>query len=56
MAPAEHWTEQPEEHDYPAAEAYLSLLTGQAAAHALAERLRTAQLEHRKAKDLLRAK
>ena len=55
MAATEHWTNEPDDHDYPAAEDYLSLLTGPAAAHELAERLQTAQLEHRKAKDLLRA-
>ncbi|HXA30010.1 MAG TPA: hypothetical protein VN193_14810 [Candidatus Angelobacter sp.] len=52
---AEHWTDQPDEQDYPAAESYLSLLTPPATAGALAKRLRKAELEHRKAKDLLRA-
>ncbi|HMC08791.1 MAG TPA: hypothetical protein VKL22_05685 [Actinomycetota bacterium] len=51
----EHWTHEPEEHDYPAAEDYLSLLMAQASAQELADRLRTAALLHRKAKDLLRA-
>ena len=51
----EHWTHEPEEHDYPAAEDYLSLLMTQASAQELADRLRTAALLHRKAKDLLRA-
>jgi hypothetical protein len=55
MATTEHWTETPAEHDYPAAEDYLSLLTSPADAHKLAERLRAAAIEHRKAKDLLRA-
>ena len=55
VATAEHWTDQPDEHDYPAAEDYLSLLTPPSTAHALAERLKSAELEHRKAKDLLRA-
>ena len=55
MATTEHWTDAPDAHDYPAAEDYLSLLTTPEAAHKLAERLQSAQLLHRKAKDLLRA-
>ena len=51
----ERWKESPDDHDYPAAEDYLSLVTSPAAAKALARRLRTAALERRKAKDLLRA-
>ena len=51
----EHWTHEPEEHDYPAAEDYLSLLMTQASAQELADRLRTVAVLHRKAKDLLRA-
>jgi hypothetical protein len=53
--PKERWKESPDDRDYPAAEDYLSLLTTPAAAKALARRLRTAPLVHRKAKDLLRA-
>jgi hypothetical protein len=55
MATTEHWTDAPDAHDYPAAEDYLSLLTTPEAAHKLAGRLQSAQLLHRKAKDLLRA-
>ena len=55
MATTEHWTEAPDEHDYPAAEDYLSLLVSPDAAHRLADELRSAAIEHRKAKDLLRA-
>jgi hypothetical protein len=55
MTTTEHWTEAPTDHDYPAAEDYLSLLTAPDAAHKLAEQLRTAPIQHRKAKDLLRA-
>jgi hypothetical protein len=51
----EHWKERPDEHDYPAAEEYLSLVTSPAAAKRLARRLRVAPIVHRKAKDLLRA-
>ena len=55
MATTEHWTEVPDEHDYPAAEDYLGLLTGHDQAHRLADLLRSAPIVHRKAKDLLRA-
>lgn len=55
MSDQQHWKREPEEHDYPAAGAYLSLLAGPAAAGAVVERLRDAAVEHRKAKDLLRA-
>ena len=55
MATTEHWTEVPDEHDYPAAENYLSLLAGHDVAHRLADLLRAAPIVHRKAKDLLRA-
>jgi hypothetical protein len=51
----ERWKERPDDHDYPAAEDYLSLITTPAAAKALARRLRAAPIVHRKAKDLLRA-
>lgn len=51
----ERWKESPDDHDYPAAEDYLSLITSPAAAKALAGRLRKSPIEHRKAKDLLRA-
>ena len=55
VAQREHWKDEPDEHDYPAAEDYLSLvLTGPLAAAAVAA-LRSAPLAHRKAKDLLRA-
>ena len=55
MATTEHWTEAPDDHDYPAAEDYLSLLVSPKAAHRLAGELEAADIEHRKAKDLLRA-
>jgi hypothetical protein len=55
VAIKEHWREQPDQHDYPAAEDYLSLLTTPAEAKRLARRLRVAPVVHRKAKDLLRA-
>ncbi|HWW09638.1 MAG TPA: hypothetical protein VNY76_05265 [Candidatus Acidoferrales bacterium] len=55
MTTTEHWTEAPDEHDYPAAEDYLSLLVSPKAAHRIAGELESAPIEHRKAKDLLRA-
>ena len=52
----EHWKNEPEAHDFPAAESYLSLLVGHAAAARLVEALRGQQtLEHFAAKDILRA-
>ena len=51
----EHWKEEPDPHDYPAAVDYLSLLMPLTEAQSIVERLRNATLAHRKAKDLLRA-
>jgi hypothetical protein len=51
----EHWQEEPDEHDYPAASDFLSLLMTETEAAALTDALRKAPLSHRKAKDLLRA-
>jgi hypothetical protein len=53
---SEHWQDEPEPQDFPAAENYLSLLVGRAAAGRLVDALRAAQtLEHFAAKDILRA-
>jgi hypothetical protein len=54
VAITEHWTDATDQHHRPA-EDYLSLLSGQDAAHKLAERLRTASLQQRKTKDLILA-
>jgi hypothetical protein len=54
-APAEHWSGQPEEHDYPAAAAYLSLICPPSDVTRLVQALQVAPIERRKAKDLLRA-
>jgi len=52
----EHWKDEPEDQDFPAAESYLSLLIGPAAAAKLAKALRKQQtLQHFAAKDILRA-
>ncbi len=53
--PREHWKEEPDEHDYPAAHDYLSLLVGESDAGALVAGLQSAAVTRRKAKDLLRA-
>jgi hypothetical protein len=55
MPRSEHWQQEPEEHDYPAARDYLSLVLPERVAGSLAAALRSATTEHRKAKDLLRA-
>jgi hypothetical protein len=55
MAAKEHWKSEPEEHDYPAAADYLSLVLDPRRTDAVVAALRTAPLTHRKAKDLLRA-
>jgi hypothetical protein len=50
-----NWLDDPEEHDYPAAENYLSLLTDDETAYRLSEMLEAASTVHFKAKDILRA-
>jgi hypothetical protein len=54
-AAKETWKKEPDDHDYPAAQDYLSLLMPPAQAKRVIGRLRTAPLVTRKAKDLLRA-
>jgi hypothetical protein len=49
------WKQRPDEHDYPAAFDYLSLLLPEPTARTVVEQLRRAPLMDRKAKDLLRA-
>jgi hypothetical protein len=51
----EHWQTEPDEHDYPAAADYLSLLAPQGEVARLVDRLREAPIVWRKAKDLFRA-
>ena len=54
--PKVKWQDAPQEHDYPAAAQYLSLLVGDPALRAeLAGQLHEAPVAHYKAKDLLRA-
>jgi hypothetical protein len=49
------WQEQPEEHDYPAAAAYLTLIAPAGVVTRVVDGLRTAPIMHQKAKDILRA-
>ena len=51
----EHWMSEPEDHDYPAALDYLTLVMPEKEAAKVVEELRAAPLVRRKAKDLLRA-
>jgi hypothetical protein len=53
--PSEHWKDQPDDHDYPAASDYLSLLMGADEVVATVKALREATIIRRKAKDLLRS-
>jgi hypothetical protein len=54
--PTELWTIDPQDHDFPAARDYLSLVYAPAVADALAEELRAAStIRTYKAKDILRA-
>jgi hypothetical protein len=49
------WLKEPEEHDYPAALSYLSLLYDAQSAAAYVDRLRRAEVTQFKAKDIFRA-
>lgn len=51
----EHWMHEPEAHDYPAANSYLSLVMGPGRAGRVVADLQQASIAHWKAKDLLRA-
>jgi hypothetical protein len=51
----EHWQDEPEEHDFPAAADYLSLVAPAGVVTKVVAALKSAKTEHRKAKDLLRA-
>ena len=54
-ATKEHWKSEPDDHDYPAAADYLSLLMDKGEVTNAVAALRKATVTHRKAKDLLRA-
>jgi len=49
------WKEEPDEHDYPAATSYLSLVVQPRLAEVAVSALQVARLEHFAAKDILRA-
>ena len=55
MIVRQHWKQEPDEHDYPAAHDYLTLVVAEPLATSLVDALKGAPLTHRKAKDLLRA-
>jgi hypothetical protein len=55
VATKEHWKNEPDDHDYPAALDYLSLVMPDVVAAGVVDGLRAAPLIRRKAKDLLRA-
>ena len=55
MAEDKIWKSEPEEHDYPAAHDYLSLVLEESVIRKVVAGLRRAPTEHFKAKDLLRA-
>jgi hypothetical protein len=49
------WKTEPDDHDYPAAAAYLSLIADPALVARLVTSLRSVEVVHQKAKDILRA-
>jgi hypothetical protein len=55
MAAKVSWKEEPDDHDYPAAAAYLSLLTTDETVTLLVAGLQQAPVRRGKAKDILRA-
>ena len=55
MAPSVAWKEEPDEHDYPAAAAYLSLLAGPSLVQIAVAALKDAPISGYDAKDILRA-
>ncbi len=54
-AATEHWKQEPDDHDFPAAADYLSLLLPEQMGASLVVRLKGVEMFERKAKDLLRA-
>jgi hypothetical protein len=53
--PTVEWKNETDEHDYPAAAAYLSLIAPPAVVDRIVAELRAAGIVHQKAKDILRA-
>jgi hypothetical protein len=54
-APRENWKAEPDEHDFPAAMNYLSLVFPEPDCAEIVARLKDAETIYRKAKDLMRA-
>lgn len=52
---AVYWFDEPEDHNYPAAEEYLTLHFGRDTAKGLSDRLRRESVQYFKAKDIFRA-
>jgi len=50
-----HWQDEPDDHDYPAATSYLALIADPDTVGVLVEGLKSAPIQHAKAKDILRA-
>ena len=55
MTNKEHWKPEPDDHDYPAAASYLTLILPERDVAPLVDELRAAPIGSWKAKDLLRA-
>lgn len=55
MTKAVYWFDEPEDHNYPAAEEYLTLLFARETARGLTDRLRRENVQYFKAKDIFRA-
>jgi hypothetical protein len=55
LMPKIKWQDAPQEHDYPAAADFLSLVLPDSTVQAVIDGLRHAAITHRKAKDILRA-
>ena len=53
--PKRRWKQEPDEHDYPAAVDYLSLVFPDDVAEKIVDSMKDEPIVHRKAKDLLRA-
>jgi hypothetical protein len=53
--PSVAWKTEPDDHDYPAAADYLSLIAPPGVVDQLVAGLRSAEIVHRRAKDILRA-
>jgi hypothetical protein len=51
----DHWKQEPEDHDFPAAASYLSLLFPEPVSASIVDELRAVGTVSRKAKDLMRA-